>query len=224
MKPSPSHARRRPSLARRALPAIALTGASGFLLSALDRPNNSANAATPLGDGVASTITVGDVTILPAAAPAPTPAVAPAPTVAPQTPETTSSVPSTPVATINSNSVTTTPEPVAVETAPTVASTVPPAPVATPCRTVDGPTVNTRFGPVQVEASVSSSGRICSVDAIQSPSDRRKSRQISQYAVPILNGQVMAAQSKNINGVSGATYTSVGYYKSLQSILDSLGG
>ena len=43
-------------------------------------------------------------------------------------------------------------------------------------------------------------------------------------ALPILHTEVMKAQSANINSVSGATVTSRGYQRSLQSILDSVGG
>jgi uncharacterized protein with FMN-binding domain len=76
---------------------------------------------------------------------------------------------------------------------------------------------------VQVEAVVSSSGQICDVGAIQYPSSHRKSQQINNYALPILHKQVMKAQSVNINGVSGATITSIGYARSLQAILDQVG-
>jgi uncharacterized protein with FMN-binding domain len=88
---------------------------------------------------------------------------------------------------------------------------------------MDGPTIDTRWGPVQVEAVVSSSGQICDVDAIQYPSSHRRSQQINNRALPILHKEVMQAQSININGVSGATITSVGYARSLQAILDKVG-
>ena len=124
---------------------------------------------------------------------------------------------------------------------PAVSSTLPavapntktsPTPTPTPTvtsgagcqgQTVDGPTVSTRWGPVQVEAVISASGQICDVDAIQSPDSHGRSVRINQQALPILHTEVMQAQSANINGVSGATITSVGYARSLQSILDSVG-
>jgi uncharacterized protein with FMN-binding domain len=111
-------------------------------------------------------------------------------------------------------------------TSPTPApTTTAPAAAAGTCegQTIDGPTIDTRWGPVQVEAVVSSSGQICVVDAIQSPNDHRRSVQINQNALPILHTQVMKAQSTDINGVSGATVTTRGYERSLQSILDSVG-
>lgn len=50
-----------------------------------------------------------------------------------------------------------------------------------------------------------------------------RSVQIDQIAIPMLRQQVLAAQSTNINGVSGATYTSQAYVDSVQSALDSIG-
>ncbi len=70
---------------------------------------------------------------------------------------------------------------------------------------------------------VSSSGQICDVGAIQYPTSHRKSQQINNRALPILHKQVIQAQSVNINGVSGATITSIGYARSLQAILDQVG-
>ena len=90
-------------------------------------------------------------------------------------------------------------------------------------KTIDGPTVDTRWGPVQVEAVISPSGQICDVDAIQSPNSHGRSIRINDEALPILHAEVIKAQSANINGVSGATVTSRGYQRSLQSILDSVG-
>ena len=46
---------------------------------------------------------------------------------------------------------------------------------------------------------------------------------IDQQAIPLLRQQVLAAQSTNISGVSGATYTSQAYVDSVQSALDQLG-
>jgi uncharacterized protein with FMN-binding domain len=73
---------------------------------------------------------------------------------------------------------------------------------------------------VQVQATISASGRICSVDAIQSPNDRRMSIRINAQAVPMLDERALAAQSAQFHGVTGATVTTSGYRASLQSILD----
>jgi uncharacterized protein with FMN-binding domain len=90
-------------------------------------------------------------------------------------------------------------------------------------KTIDGPTVDTRWGPVQVEAVVSATGQICNVDAIQSPNSHGRSVRINDFALPILHTEVMDAQNANIDSVSGATITSRGYQRSLQSILDGGG-
>jgi uncharacterized protein with FMN-binding domain len=87
--------------------------------------------------------------------------------------------------------------------------------------TVDGPVVSTRFGPVQVEVVVAN-GKISDVVPLQLPSGRR-SGSISNYAEPILHDEALQAQSANIDFVSGATYTSDAYSKSLQAALDQAG-
>jgi uncharacterized protein with FMN-binding domain len=42
-------------------------------------------------------------------------------------------------------------------------------------------------------------------------------------SIPILTKEAMAAQSANIQSVSGASYTSAGFIQSLQSALTALG-
>jgi uncharacterized protein with FMN-binding domain len=46
---------------------------------------------------------------------------------------------------------------------------------------------------------------------------------IDQMAIPQLEQQVLSVQSANIQGVSGASYTSAGFRQSLQSALSKLG-
>lgn len=86
--------------------------------------------------------------------------------------------------------------------------------------TVDGPTVDTRYGPVQVEVVLAGS-QVVEVRVLQSPSDARRSVSINERAVPLLNEQVLSAQSAQIDGVSGATYTTDAYEESLQAALDN---
>ena len=90
-------------------------------------------------------------------------------------------------------------------------------------RDVTGPAVDTPYGPVQVEAKISG-GRIVDVVALELPNDRRRSQQISQYVEPILHDEALQAQSAQIDGISGATYTSEAYMQSLQGALDRLHG
>jgi uncharacterized protein with FMN-binding domain len=86
--------------------------------------------------------------------------------------------------------------------------------------TVNGPSVSTRWGPVQVQVKIKS-GRITDVVAVQYPTGERRDEEINSYALPLLHDQVMAAQGANIDGVSGATVTTEGYVRSLQAALDS---
>jgi uncharacterized protein with FMN-binding domain len=50
-----------------------------------------------------------------------------------------------------------------------------------------------------------------------------RSQSIDQQSIPVLVQQAMQAQSANIQGVSGASYTSAGFAQSLQSALTKLG-
>ncbi|MFD5056091.1 FMN-binding protein [Streptomyces tendae] len=86
-------------------------------------------------------------------------------------------------------------------------------------RTVTGPTVQTRYGPVQVQVTLDGS-RIVAARAVQSPGGDPRSRQINASAVPALIKETVDAQSAHLDAVSGATYTSEGYMSSLQSALD----
>ena len=85
--------------------------------------------------------------------------------------------------------------------------------------TYTGNAVMTRYGPVQVEITVSG-GRITGSAVTQVPWSDHKDQEINSYAVPILNDEAVQAQSAEIDMVSGATYTSEGYIQSLQSAID----
>jgi len=89
-------------------------------------------------------------------------------------------------------------------------------------QTVEGDTISTKYGDVQVRVIVSG-GRLVDVQAVQLPSDRARSQGISSDAGPLLRNEALRAQSARINTVSGATYTSDGYAQSLQSALDRAG-
>lgn len=85
--------------------------------------------------------------------------------------------------------------------------------------TYTGDAARTRYGPVQVQISVSG-GQIASVDVVDYPTDSPRDRQINEQAVPMLVGETTSAQSAQIDLISGATYTSQGYAQSLQSAID----
>lgn len=85
---------------------------------------------------------------------------------------------------------------------------------------VTGDAVMTPWGPVQVAASVDN-GTVCFVQAVDWPQNDRKSQMINSYAIPELDS--MASQvGTQFDYVSGATYTSDAYQRSLQSLLDRL--
>ncbi len=86
--------------------------------------------------------------------------------------------------------------------------------------TFEGSAVQTRFGPMQVSVTIDN-GTITMVTPLQLTNDDRKSVQISNRAAPILRDEVLAAQSANVANVSGATYTTQGYLRSLQAALDA---
>ncbi|CAB5005306.1 unannotated protein [freshwater metagenome] len=76
------------------------------------------------------------------------------------------------------------------------------------------------YGNVQVEITVRD-GKIVDAQALQSPNGR--SQRFSDYALPQLRQETLAAQSSSINNISGASYTSYGWYKSLQGALAKAG-
>jgi uncharacterized protein with FMN-binding domain len=85
---------------------------------------------------------------------------------------------------------------------------------------VNGSVAQTRWGPVQVQVRIAS-GKISDVKALQVPHENGRDQEINSYAVPQLKAEVLAAQSADIDTVSGATVTSDGYIESLQAALDA---
>jgi uncharacterized protein with FMN-binding domain len=83
----------------------------------------------------------------------------------------------------------------------------------------EGDAIPTRYGAVQVRL-VLRGRRILDVVVLQHPDEVQRSRDIDADALPRLRAQVLAAQSAQVDGVAGATYTSQGYRQSVQSALD----
>jgi len=100
------------------------------------------------------------------------------------------------------------------------------APTAAPAKPVGisgsftGSVANTRYGPVQVKIVVKN-GKIVDAQAVQAPSGSND--RYTQKAVPVLRQQTIAAQSANVQGVSGASFTSYGWYESLVSAIAQAG-
>ncbi len=80
----------------------------------------------------------------------------------------------------------------------------------------------TTSGDLQVKVTASG-GRITAVGMARLNLNGPQSQQLSDSVIPQLEQQTLAAQSANIQGVSGATYTSQAYATSLQAALDQLG-
>lgn len=195
--------KRNDTFARRVVPALTLIGASGALLAALDRPSDGLDSAVgpPLSaGGDSSTLTIVPTTI----------AVGNATT-----------VPSDPTATTvagTENPVVVTPAPTS---APVVETTVPPAPAPVACAgAVLGPSISTKYGPVQVQASVDSTGYVCSAQGVVWPTADGKSVAINNQAIPLLDQWAAYQHDASFTSISGATYTSRAYKQSLQAIID----
>ena len=86
--------------------------------------------------------------------------------------------------------------------------------------TFTGPSVYVNYGNVQVQITVVN-GRITDAVAIKAPSG--KNDRYTNMVVPVLKQQTLKAQSANIQGVSGASYTSYGWFTSLQGALAAAG-
>ncbi|MFF4274025.1 FMN-binding protein [Streptomyces sp. NPDC001536] len=84
--------------------------------------------------------------------------------------------------------------------------------------TATGDAVDTQYGAIQVRITFVNN-KITKAETVQQPKGGQ-SDQITGNAVPKLNAATLAKQSAQIDTVSGATYTSEGYKKSLQSAID----
>lgn len=183
------------SLARRALPALAVLGASGAILTQLGGASEAATQTTTAGTGTAA-----------------------APSGAAKATATTTTLPAAPTTTVRGRTgASTAPTTIApTTTAPAASSS------ATACtgETYTGAAFANKYGSVQVAAVVSSAGKLCDVQVLAYPDGDRKSVSINQRALPTLRTEALAANSASIQAVTGATLTSNGYKSSLQSALD----
>ena len=84
---------------------------------------------------------------------------------------------------------------------------------------VDGKVAGTAYGPVQIQL-IKRAGKIVKVAVLVQPTNTLHDVQIGEFAFPKLIRETLAAQNGKIDSVSGATYTSAGYIRSLQSALD----
>ena len=105
---------------------------------------------------------------------------------------------------------------------PTTTNAPAPRTTASATKTATGVDAPNQYGDVQVRVSVSGT-KITGITNVALPSSDGKSQEISAAAGPELAQQALSAQSAQIDGVSGASYTSDSYRTSLQSALDQVG-
>ena len=106
-------------------------------------------------------------------------------------------------------------------TQPSAAATKPAAPSTQGINgTFTGDAIDISYGFVQVAITVVN-GKITDAQAVRVPGSRND--RWTNLAVPVMRERTLAAQSSQITAVSGASYTSFGWYKSLQSALTKAG-
>ena len=130
-------------------------------------------------------------------------------------PTTPSATPSTPATTPGNTPSSTSPP-----AAPATSIPATTAPATT--RSATGQDIQYRYGDIQLKVTEQGT-RITDVQVVQESATDPRSEAINSQAVPLLQQQTMSAQSANIDGVSGATFTSEAFYQSLQSALGQLG-
>ena len=181
-------------------------GGLGAVLS-ITPPQFGSTSGLSLGTGTSlsggTTSLSGGTTSTPAAAPTPT-ATKKATTTTTKKPTPTKTTKATTKATPAATPTTAAPKPAGVT------------------GTFTGASANTVYGPVQVQITVSN-GKITNAVALVYPTGSFRDQQINQQAIPYLIQETLAAQSANIQGVGGASYTSQGWVNSLQSALAKAG-
>jgi len=88
--------------------------------------------------------------------------------------------------------------------------------------TYTGDSAYSEFGYVTVQITVVD-GRIVDVVALEMPSDGARSAALSARVASVMRERVLAAQSADVDVVSGATWTSEAYRQSLRSALARAG-
>jgi uncharacterized protein with FMN-binding domain len=137
---------------------------------------------------------------------------------------TVSDMPGASIPTAATPSASSTPKPTSKATTSSKPTTKAPTPAAPVNKSVNGTftgsAVDVGYGTVQVKITVIN-GKITDAQAVQAPSGRND--RYTNMSVPVLRERTLAAQSANINGVSGASYTSFGWYTSLVVALKQAG-
>jgi hypothetical protein len=90
-------------------------------------------------------------------------------------------------------------------------------------RTAVGPAVNYNYGVLSVRVTITRDRLVKVGIAELDDASLSRSQLIDHQSIPILESEALRAQSVNIQGVSGASYTSAGFAQSLQGALHALG-
>lgn len=114
--------------------------------------------------------------------------------------------------------------PRSITTTPAIIQAAPSVPVPTGSSaykdgTYTGKVSRIIYGNIQA-AVVISGGKITDIQFLQMPSDERQSQEITAYSEPQLKQAALSKQNTSIDFVTGATDTSQGFEKSLQSALN----
>lgn len=194
-------------------------GSLGAVFAITPPQLSSTESALGTGLDVAPVASATTDTAAPSATQDPTPTPTPAATKAASATKTTAAT-SSKNTTTSSATATATPTAAATKAAQTQA----PATTTTSGKaqngTFTGDGYTMRYGTVQVKITISN-GKITDAVAVQAPSGR--DQRYTDMAVPIMRQKTLAAQSSNITGVSGASYTAYAWYISLQSALSKAG-
>ena len=101
---------------------------------------------------------------------------------------------------------------------PVVTSSTPPSNTSYKDGAYIGDSADAFYGNVQVQATISG-GKITDVQFLQYPNDRGTSVAINSQAMPYLKQEAIAAQSAQVDTISGASQTSNAFRISLASAL-----
>ena len=80
--------------------------------------------------------------------------------------------------------------------------------------TYTGSIADAYYGPVEVRATIKS-GALSNVSFLLFPNGHQTSVYINEQVMPMLTQEAISAQSANVNGISGATFTSQAFQQSL---------
>jgi uncharacterized protein with FMN-binding domain len=112
--------------------------------------------------------------------------------------------------------------------APPATARATPTPSSTPAQrhrtataraTATGDAIQYQYGILQLEATLTA-GRLSGVTVVRLEPEPGRSEFIDAQAIPLLHAEALKAQSANVDVISGATYTSEAYARSLQSAID----